>query len=798
MFAFNCRASTERQDLFYMSEDSSSDDGWHPSAAANCSPLKGKLEQKCWECGKSFRCMRELMSHYQSHNVQATCQFCQVTFRRMTSLSTHLANAHSDNPHCETCNLWFDNKWEFNKHQGTHVSYKCVAEDHCYGYNLGNINFIRQFTTKPNSDTLSEFRPLVSVETEQERPEPNVEYRNNTLRALEVGDIEMEIPFQTKSDESDDTDDSVNYQDNEIAVSDGDEGSSVAPGNQEVGYVKKQNDEDADYIPDNTALDSDSESGSSGTTSSTPYPGEHSGNTRLVHTTMCAECGNGPFRNVKVHLLHCTGKRSKFHCCECKRNFTDEKSMQEHWVRLHACDLCNQVFTHWRSYGAHPCLKKNIPRSSTVIYSCAPLIPNKCNLCKAFFSTEQEMLKHIVTAHNKNVSIVNKPSTSTVKQVSPNNTISTTEAQLVPSSPDLALESSRAVGQRPSPVSHTTPWKHSVGQSLAGSLPSFTLCSPSFPSPSSSQAGSVPVMPTLATGGETKYIIFKQPLTTVTQVAPQKSVTTPQVTVTAQSETKSQPPVLSSQMMTNLVQVVIQKQSLFNAPKPVPSIPGNPSAPIFLTVSAPAIRPGTASTSSQVIYRAQGPLFTTVSAPVSATNSTSVSVAKTSSSPMPPLTIVAIFKNDSRELALKKRMNTSWRSKATYPCRQCGAISRQPSLNISHRYLHRGRRLHRCHCGRTFLRQLHLLRHCVQHAETTSYVCVSCGETFEGAKFLSEHMRGISQRSTRSRVMWNKRARKECKVPLSCDCGQIFVRPSAYIWHQLKNAPKTKRPKPSK
>lgn len=163
---------------------------------------------------------------------------------------------------------------------------------------------------------------------------------------------------------------------------------------------------------------------------------------------------------------------------------------------------------------------------------------------------------------------------------------------------------------------------------------------------------------------------------------------------------------------------------------------------------------------------------------------TPASQADSSSAP----TIMAMFENDSQELALKKRMNTGWRSKAAYSCRQCGAIFRQPSLSISHRYLHRGHRSHRCHCGRTFKHRLHLLRHCVQHAEAVSYICVSCGETFTGAKLLAEHMTGTARKNTvSSGRTWKHRVRKKCSGPFTCDCGQLFVRPSAYIWHQLKN-----------
>lgn len=163
------------------------------------------------------------------------------------------------------------------------------------------------------------------------------------------------------------------------------------------------------------------------------------------------------------------------------------------------------------------------------------------------------------------------------------------------------------------------------------------------------------------------------------------------------------------------------------------------------------------------------------------------------SPPMP--TILALFENGSHKISLMKRMNTGWRFKAPHPCRQCGIIFRQPSLIISHRYRHRGRRSHKCQCGRAFKHRLHLLRHCVQHAETVNYICVSCGETFTGANLLAQHINGKSGNKSRSGRKCKLKVKRTCTVPFTCDCGQHFFRPSAYIWHQLQNNIKTKQSK---
>lgn len=155
-----------------------------------------------------------------------------------------------------------------------------------------------------------------------------------------------------------------------------------------------------------------------------------------------------------------------------------------------------------------------------------------------------------------------------------------------------------------------------------------------------------------------------------------------------------------------------------------------------------------------------------------------------SSSSQGPLKIVAMFVNRSKELALQKRMRQSWRSKAVFPCRQCGAVSRQFSLGVRHRYQHRGPRIHRCQCGRAFEQRMHLLRHQVQHAEATRYVCASCGQMFCGMQQLACH-RPLFKITHSNR---KKKANTECRNMFRCYCGHSFTRPAALLWHMLKNS----------
>ncbi|KPP60858.1 hypothetical protein Z043_121104, partial [Scleropages formosus] len=75
----------------------------------------------CWECGKRFQSLTLLMRHFRTHKTQVHCNICQVTFRRMVSLSMHLENVHNNiKLFCTACHLFFDSKWDLNKHLEEH------------------------------------------------------------------------------------------------------------------------------------------------------------------------------------------------------------------------------------------------------------------------------------------------------------------------------------------------------------------------------------------------------------------------------------------------------------------------------------------------------------------------------------------------------------------------------------------------------------------------------------------------------------------------------------------------------
>lgn len=391
---------------------------------------------------------------------------------------------------------------------------------------------------------------------------------------------------------------------------------------------------------------------------------------------MCRACGRGPFRSVKLHLLHCTGVKVKHPCSLCKEVFPNEAALKEHYMPLYTCDVCGQVFPLEKLYSDHKCPKGT--RSPLVLF-CSESRPQPCNICKSFFVSEKSLSNHVNKVHMSVVStkvcIITNPAALTEKGAQLGVRHASLPAVITPNAANQVING-----------------KFCVGHMNVGSQPAAIKGNSTSLSTSSSQ--------------EMLHL--------------DKASATPAAEAT-RSERSG----------------------------------GNQGQPADQPSSCPSAEP-----------------------------------AKPTSAPAP--TILAMFENGSHDLARTKRMNMGWRSKAPLPCRQCGAIFRQPSLIISHRYLHRGQRSHQCQCGRTFKHQLHLLRHCVQHAETVSYICASCGETLLGARLLEEHIRGKSGKRSRSGHKWKPRVKRKCRAPLTCDCGQLFFRPSAFIWHQLRNRTKTK------
>ncbi|XP_072535123.1 uncharacterized protein [Salminus brasiliensis] len=228
---------------------------------------------------------------------------------------------------------------------------------------------------------------------------------------------------------------------------------------------------------------------------------------------------------------------------------------------------------------------------------------------------------------------------------------------------------------------------------------------------------------------------------------------------------------------------LVSASSMKTLPSTSQSFPGN-VRPVIIPVPAPA----PISSSAATLTHSTTAVQSSISHLDSCISSFPDQVPPPSQD---PLRIVTMFVNQSQELALQKRLRQSWRSKTVFPCRHCGAIARQPALGVRHRYQHRGPRLHRCQCGRTFQQRLHLLRHQVQHAEAMRYVCAACGQTFQGTHQLACHKQRVLFRVMPSNT--KKLVRRDCRNVFHCNCGQGFTRSSALLWHMLKNSKSCKR-----
>ncbi|KAJ8334630.1 hypothetical protein SKAU_G00402690 [Synaphobranchus kaupii] len=472
--------------------------------------------------------------------------------------------------------------------------------------------------------------------------------------------------------------------------------------------------------------------------------------------------------------------------------------------RMYACDRCREVFPEQVTYRRHHCTLRT---AAVMSWSAPTSIPAPATTA--------------ATVQNPAVAPITAPMALRTATVPSASNLVSTSGPMPSSSSGVMKVTQMAV---PCTIQNST----LVSPLPVASGPSFTLPSIMLPSPSSSvQSGSRPIMATVVFNGNdsagrvARLVLQSQGLTFPTHTLSQTQPIRLSVPTQANALTPGQARASPSMQLANLMLgSLIQPQTLIkspnltppSAPSPVPApgparTPASAPIPAPVLTSAPVPIPTTAPTPTSIAGPAPIstptliPATATITMPTPITGPTPITapapipVSFTIPAPLPasfpasapePVRILGMFANCSQELALQKRLKKSWRSKGIFLCRQCGAISRQPSLGVRHRYLHRGSRRHRCHCGRTFLHRLHLLRHHVQHAEATRFVCAPCGQTFSGARCLARHKQGregTRKRKRKKRVS----SRKDCHAPFSCDCGQIFQRPTAFLWHKLKN-----------
>ncbi|XP_059363787.1 uncharacterized protein LOC132103018 [Carassius carassius] len=438
-------------------------------------------------------------------------------------------------------------------------------------------------------------------------------------------------------------------------------------------------------------------------------------------------CCYGKFANLGKHMDDCRNKL-RFACCLCRMVCEHEELLLKHMTEKHpsagyVCAYCHNVFSRQDSFKNHVCLRRptgSIKLPATPVTQ-LPVVP---------LSASSSQVRPSATALYTNQNPI-----QIIKITQTVNKVSTT----------------------PDP----TPAETTLGSAKALTLHQLLQATPVIPAKVTDLVPQVVAVP--------KTLV--RPHFPLSSCVPRPKV-----------------PVLLS----SVVRPLIPNPARMTLRIPTPS---NPPLPAQVVVSfSPTVNvftPRLVSANRPVLRKTPPvnirplpvniPLMTSVTCPtlvrsLIGNNQPQIPPAQVKA----PLQIVGMFVNRSRDLALQKRLKQSWRSKTIFSCRHCGVISRQPSLRVRHRYLHRGSRLYRCQCGRSFQRQLHLLRHQVQHAESVRFVCARCGNTFEGAHKLTWHKR--KHRNGR------RCAKKKCMTAFDCSCGQMFTRPSALLWHMLKNS----------
>ncbi|XP_067304812.1 uncharacterized protein si:dkey-79d12.4 [Pseudorasbora parva] len=528
-------------------------------------------------------------------------------------------------------------------------------------------------------------------------------------------------------------------------------------------------------------------------------------------------CCYGKFANLEKHMDDC--RKKMFACCLCSVACENEKLVLKHMIEKHPaagyiCTYCHNVFPRQDNFKNHICRKRptgeiNLPATSVSHLPTVPLSKSSGQERPSVSTlyTNQNTIKIIKisptantvsTAHDPPPAVATLRSTNVLKL----QTLLQTTPLVTAKVPRVSVPQVVAMPQnlvRPNFLPSTyvacpkvpvhTP---SVVRPLMSNPARMTFCiaSPSNP-PAGATLGSNNVL-------KLQHLVQTSPLGTakMTDLVPQ-IVAMPQILVRPNflpSSCVARPivpvhtPSVVRPLLSNPARMTLRIPTPSNPPLSTQVIVSfsptvNVSAPTLVSANKPFLR--------QTSLTNIRPLPVNVLPRTSYTFPTLVNALTGNNHPQlpptqgqAPLQVVAMFINKSRDLSLQKPCEQSWRSKTIFPCRHCGAISRQPSMRVRHRYLHRGSRLYKCQCGRSFQQRLHLLRHQVQHAESVRFVCSQCGNTFEGAHKLTCH-NGKNKKG--------RQAKKKCMAAFDCSCGQMFARPSALLWHMLKNANFSKR-----
>lgn len=748
---------------YSFSEDSSDEEEYKiPLAASEKSSV-------CCVCGDNIPFLDKLIEHFKTHTAVVYCHLCHTKFGRVMSLALHLKNAHAKDSHlCEVCGALFSCTWHLNGHIGMHqkdnmkvkpvvkseeteaVSIaktsscidlkRAITMDHTYFDAEQNVasNTSSRLQKHTDGETNSIDENL-HIKTEAESVPLDEVKQNETFSSSSFqNQIETEhLSFELKQENDNELEDMSIYKvvAEEVIGPTGDEESTDTDEDANPDSLPPG---DTAYNPDEDfSSDSDyNESCRSQQKRLKPQTPDKKASVNAnrdltdIEKKFCFQsdspfCCYGKFANLGKHMDDCS-KKPMMSCCLCKVACKNEESLLKHMTEKH-------------------------PKTSYI-----------CSTCRKVFPRQENLKNHVCLI--------------------PRGNMVTPLTQL----PNMPLPYSSGQGKPIASALHT----NQSTVKILNFIPAVNKVSTDPPRP-------------VASLGSTEALTLHQLLQTTPAVTPKVTNLVPQVVAVPQTLMRSSfaPSLFVSHPNIPVSTPSVVRPLLLNPPRLTIRVPTPSSRPLPIVVSfsptVNTITPALVSSSRTALRQRPVPKIRPV--PVNIPPVTSVAcptlvsaLTRNNQSQVPPaqiqapLRIVGMYMN---HMALQKPLEQSWSSKTIFPCRHCGAVSRQPSMRVRHRYLHRGSRLYRCQCGRSFQRQLHLLRHQVQHAESVQFVCTWCGNTFKGAHELTSHKRK-HKKGTRQ-------VKKKCKVVFDCSCGQIFARPSALLWHMLKNTKHTGRnPKP--
>lgn len=734
-------------------------------------------------CGKCFPFLDQLLEHLKTHNGRVCCHLCMASFDRAVSLALHLKNAHPKyHLFCMPCRVPFSSTWHLNEHlEKHHQEVTALQEKMDVKIEKMENGVIETFIMSVNSVFLHDHSYCVpahhSMSMESSRKQNIIKARQTRIHSPSTScsstglcsDDDLSSDCSSFKSEPHFDEEYVIPQDGDITDSDEDDGDVLPLG-------------DVEYWPEED-LSSDSQC-SAGSDSSR---NRHRETERRIEMESKMKT---PILNHSMKIIDFktdstvvkkgeNGKDSSV-CCVCNetcetKDVLLKRVAENHPTAVSICSFCLNAFTQQDAFKHHVCWNRATGQMNILLSPTVPQLPvvqrTKSAPVLSTKPVEIQMIPQLLTPAVASLNSTNfnasKKMTTSIPTVVPVVNIS----QTVTKPPQTIIPTQTKLVGGMSPESH--PQTHVRPSSVSGALPNVPICSSPVQHPSVPNRSRTTLrIPTSSLQTQNQVIVSFSP--TVNLSAPilvsansNRSITAPRQTLAAN--------IRPLRLVGNVGPVQLPGNV-----RPI-RIPGNVSTvqvygnvrPLQLPANiSPILLPGNAPMPS-----ASCP--TLVSALLQKNQPHSSPARVQSPTPCPPQT-VAMFENKSSDLALQKRLKQTWSSKPIFPCRHCGAISRQPSLRVRHRYLHRGLRLYRCQCGRTFQRQIHLLRHQVQHAESVRFVCACCGRTFDGAHKLSRHKQ-------KSKFICRPYAKPKCRTAFECTCGRVFARPSVLLWHVLKS-----------